>query len=941
MDYRATLNLPQTDFPMKADLPRREPEIQRFWEELDIYRAAQERTAGRPKYILHDGPPYTSGDLHLGQALNKILKDIVVKFKTMQGFDAPFIPGWDMHGLPTEMRAIKTFDIDRHAIDPLELRAKSAETALHFMEVQRRQFKRLGVRGDWEHPYLTVQPAYEGAVLGVFRALVAAGCVYRGLKPVYWCATCETALAEAEIEYKDHTSASIYVKFPFVGDPGAYFPELKGKRSVSFLIWTTTPWTLPANVALAVHPEFEYVPVRCPSGTLQGPLGVLKGGEEIMVLAKAMVETALREAGCRGYEVIGKPVHGRDLEGARTRHPFVERESPVVLADYVTLEQGTGVVHTAPGHGKEDFQTGRIYHLPVIQPLDARGVFTDEGGKFAGMRHTAADAAILQELRDRGALVAAGQLTHSYPHCWRCGEPIIFRATEQWFVAVDQFTPQALAAIEGVTWIPPATKERIRSMVAERPDWCISRQRVWGIPIPAFYCLSCGRVLLTPEVVDSVRAIVEREGSDAWFKRPAADFLPPGTACPECGGAEFRKETDIFDVWFDSGSSHAAVLLTRPELAWPADLYMEGHDQHRGWFQASLWTSIVSRGAAPYRAVLTTGFFLDETGRKMSKSLGNIIDPQEIAGHYGADILRLWVSYVDFKADMPMSEDIFGQVIEAYRRIRNTARFLLANLYDFDPAAHAVEPAQMFEVDRWALHRLQQVVERVTAAYETFEFHRVYHTLNTFCAVDLSAFYLDMLKDRLYTSPAASRGRRSAQTALHGIVRALARLLAPILTHTAEEIWQAIPGAREPSVQLADWPQVEARWLDAALGERWVKILALRDEIALALEGARQAKLINQPLEASVTIYAPPEQQEVLAGLGDQLASVLIVSQACLADGAPPEAWRSEAVSGLAVVVERARGGKCQRCWQYQASVGKDSEHPGLCARCRRALGEI
>ena len=941
MDYRATLNLPQTDFPMKADLPRREPEIQRFWEELDIYRAAQERTAGRPKYILHDGPPYTSGDLHLGQALNKILKDIVVKFKTMQGFDAPFIPGWDMHGLPTEMRAIKTFDIDRHAIDPLELRAKSAETALHFMEVQRRQFKRLGVRGDWEHPYLTVQPAYEGAVLGVFRALVAAGCVYRGLKPVYWCATCETALAEAEIEYKDHTSASIYVKFPFVGDPGAYFPELKGKRSVSFLIWTTTPWTLPANVALAVHPEFEYVPVRCPSGTLQGPLGVLKGGEEIMVLAKAMVETALREAGCRGYEVIGKPVHGRDLEGARTRHPFVERESPVVLADYVTLEQGTGVVHTAPGHGKEDFQTGRIYHLPVIQPLDARGVFTDEGGKFAGMRHTAADAAILQELRDRGALVAAGQLTHSYPHCWRCGEPIIFRAAEQWFVAVDQFTPQALAAIEGVTWIPPATKERIRSMVAERPDWCISRQRVWGIPIPAFYCLSCGRVLLTPEVVDSVRAIVEREGSDAWFKRPAADFLPPGTACPECGGAEFRKETDIFDVWFDSGSSHAAVLLTRPELAWPADLYLEGHDQHRGWFQASLWTAIVSRGAAPYRAVLTTGFFLDETGRKMSKSLGNIIDPQEIAGHYGADILRLWVSYVDFKADMPMSEDIFGQVIEAYRRIRNTARFLLANLYDFDPAAHAVEPAQMFEVDRWALHRLLQVVERVTAAYDTFEFHRVYHTLNTFCAVDLSAFYLDMLKDRLYTSPAASRGRRSAQTALHGIVRALARLLAPILTHTAEEIWQAIPGAREPSVQLADWPQVEARWLDAALGERWVKILALRDEIALALEGARQAKLINQPLEASVTIYAPPEQQEVLAGLGDQLASVLIVSQACLADGAPPEAWRSEAVSGLAVVVERARGGKCQRCWQYQASVGKDSEHPGLCARCRRALGEI
>jgi len=933
-NYRETVNLPRTDFPMKANLPQREPQIQRLWESLDLYNRVQAQTAGGQQYILHDGPPYTSGDIHLGQALNKILKDIVVKFKTMQGFDAPYVPGWDMHGLPTEMRALRTFDIDRHQIDPLELRRRAHETAVHFMEVQRRQFKRLGVRGDWEHPYLTVDPAYEAAVLGVFRDLVAHDAIYRGLKPVYWCATCETALAEAEIEYAPATSPSIYVKFRVLSDVHERFHSAPRDLPAFFVIWTTTPWTLPANVAIAAHPAFEYALVRA--------------GDELLIIAADLVAPVMRAIGRPEYQVI-ETRSGDKLEGLRAQHPFVERESEVVLADYVTLEQGTGLVHTAPGHGKEDFETGRQYGLPVLSPLDGQGVFTEDGGKFAGLRYDQADAAILAELRERGVLLASEQMEHSYPHCWRCHQPIIFRATEQWFVAVDKFTRPALEAIEGVKWVPPWGKERISGMVAERPDWCISRQRAWGIPIPAFYCASCGALLLSAEVVEAVRAVVAEKGTDIWFTTSAAELLPAGTRCA-CGGAEFRKETDILDVWFDSGSSHAAVLETRPNLRSPADLYLEGSDQHRGWFQASLWTSIIARGRAPYKCVLTHGFFLDETGRKMSKSLQNIVDPNAVADRYGADVLRLWVAYVDFKSDMPMSQTIFEQVIEAYRRIRNTARFMLANLYDFDPATDALAPQEMFGSDRWALHRLQELAAKVTQAYEDFEFHRVYHAVNEFCAVEMSAFYLDMLKDRLYTTPAISRDRRSAQTALYALAHGLARLLAPILSHTAEEIWQHLPGRqavvqgsiqeREPSVQLAPWPRPDARWRDDELGRRWEQILRVRDEVNKALEQARTTGVVDQPLHARVTIYAREQEANLLRGLGEELGRVLIVSQAEVEEAreAPQGVITSADIEGLAVEVTQAPGCKCARCWLVLPSVGAQAEHPTLCARCVDAI---
>jgi isoleucyl-tRNA synthetase len=932
-NYRDTLNLPHTDFPMKANLPQREPEIQRRWDSLDLYDRVQAQSAGREQYILHDGPPYTSGDIHLGQALNKILKDIVVKFKSMRGFDAPYVPGWDMHGLPTEMRALRSFDIDRHQIKPMELRRRAHETAVHFMEIQRRQFKRLGVRGDWEHPYLTVDPAFEAAVLGVFRDLVAHDAVYRGLKPVYWCATCETALAEAEIEYAPATSPSIYVQFRVLSDLHERFHSAPPGLPAFFVIWTTTPWTLPANVAIAVHPTFEYALVRAKPRADEHACA--PATDELLIVAVDLVDPVMKAIGRREYDVI-ETRPGEKLEGMRGQHPFVDRESEVVLANYVTLEQGTGLVHTAPGHGKEDFQTGQEYHLQVLSPLDGRGIFTEGGGKFAGMRYDQADPAILAELRDRGALLASEQMEHSYPHCWRCHQPIIFRATEQWFVAVDKFTREALAAIDQVQWVPPWGRERITGMVAERPDWCISRQRVWGIPIPAFYCDGCGALLLTPEVVEAVRVVVAEKGSDAWFTMPPVELLPRGTRC-SCGGTAFRKETDILDVWFDSGSTHAAVLETRPNLRSPADLYLEGSDQHRGWFQASLWTSVIARdGRPPYKCVLTHGFFLDETGRKMSKSLQNIVDPNAVAERYGADILRLWVAYVDFKYDMPMSETIFDQVVEAYRRIRNTARFLLANLYDFDPAADALAPRDMLEVDRWALHCFQDLADKVTRAYEEFEFHRVYHAVNEFCAVDMSAFYLDMLKDRLYTSAAASRGRRSAQTALYELAHGLARLLAPVLSHTAEEIWQHLPGEREPSVQLAPWGMPDARWVDAELGQRWERILRVRDEVNKALEQARTTGVVDQPLHAAVTIYAPDDEAALLRELGEELARVLIVSQAEVraAGEAAATAVASTVVNGLAVEVGAAPGCKCARCWQVLSSVGANAEHPTLCARC-------
>lgn len=912
MDYRETLNLPKTDFPMKANLPTLEPRIQARWEEIDLYRLVSEQQAGKPKYILHDGPPFSNGNIHLGHALNKILKDIVVKYKTMRGFDAPYVPGWDNHGLPTEMLTLKTFKLNRHEISALEIRKRCAETASKFVDIQRDQFKRLGVRGDWPHPYLTMQPDYERVVLDIFAEMVKQGLVYRGLKPVHWCPSCETALAEAEIEYANHTSPSVYVRFPLLSLPEGVLPEAKDAPT-HILIWTTTPWTLPANVAIAVHPEFEYVLVRT-------------GGEQY-IMAKGLMDSTLEAVGRIDAEIVAS-VPGAKLEGGVAKHPFLDRESKIVLADYVTLEQGTGCVHTAPGHGAEDFVTGQRYGLPTLQPLNDRGVFSSEGGRFAGMFCFDADPKIIDELKIQGALLAMQTIEHSYPHCWRCKSPVIFRATKQWFVEVGKLIHEAMEAVSATTWIPRWGEERIRSMMENRPDWCISRQRAWGIPIPAFYCVQCETELLRPETVQYVRDLFGEHGSNVWYEKEAAELVPAGTRCEKCGGSEFAREMDIFDVWFESGSSHAAVLETRPELRWPSDLYLEGTDQYRGWFQMSLWNALAGRGGRPYETVLCHGYTLDETGGKMSKSLGNIINPQDICQRHGADLLRLWVSYVDFKSDVPMSEDIFLQVGDGYRRLRNTVRFMLANLADFDPATDLVPQEQMEEIDRWAMHRLADVVGRVEQAYEDFEFHRVYHSLHSFCAVDLSQVYLDSRKDILYTFRQDHPQRRSAQTALYHNVHTLARVAAPILSHTCEEIWEYLSRkeALPASVQLADWPQLDV-WVDAELGKKWEQLLAFREKVTRALEDAKASGLIRQPLEARVELH-PDEERSLLDSIGEEgVAAFLVVSQVTIADN-----------TDGSVKVEKAEGEKCARCWLRLPTVGKSLHHPELCHRCVDAL---
>ena len=923
-DYRKTLSLPTTDFPMRANLGEMEPRLQQFWEEIDLYRAVQEHAAGRPKYLLHDGPPFSNGDIHLGQALNKILKDVVVKYKTMRGYDVPFVPGWDNHGLPTEIRAIQTFDIDRHAIDPTELRARSAETARHYVDVQRKQFRRLGVRGDWEHPYLTMDPSYEAAVLGAFGKFVEQDCVHRGLMPVHWCPECETALADAELEYKDHTSLSVYVRFSVISLPEGVLPEAAGVGPVSFALWTTTPWTLPASAAVAVHPGLEYVLVRA--------------GEEYLVMARGLLEATLNALGVTEQEVIAT-AQGRQLEGGVLRHPFLDRESPLVLADYVTLEQGTGAVHTAPGHGREDFLTGQKYGLPVYQPLDARGVFTEEGGKFAGLPHDEADPKIVEELRAKGALLQVEPYLHQYPHCWRCDSPIVFRATKQWFVDLKPFTEKALEAVDQTTWVPPWGWQRIRGMIADRPDWCISRQRAWGIPIPVLYCHACDHELLSAEVVARAQALVREGGATAWHTAPLEDLVPAGTTCAACGAGQFRREQDIFDVWFESGSSHLAVLKTRPELRWPADLYLEGHDQYRGWFQLSLWNALITEGRAPYDTVLTTGFVLDAEGRKMSKRLGNAIDPQEVVAEMGAEILRLWVSYVDFKEDMPTGQDIFTQVVDGYRRLRNTLRFMLANLYDFQPERDALSPAQMREVDRWILARLSRLVERLTQAYDTFEFHQVYYRVHEFCAVDLSQIYLDLLKDRLYTYPPNSRARRSAQTALFHLSTILAKVLTPILSHTMEEVWKFLPSweGKEMTLQLCAWPD-PAQWWEEELSARWEQgVVPYFAQADRAVEELRRRGVVRQPLEAELVLYCDPTRwQTLVAALGeDDLAAANGVSR--VSYGGPVESAPESAISvdGGAKIAGRALDApKCARCWRRQETVGSSEQHPGLCGRC-------
>jgi len=925
MDYSKTLNLPKTGFPMRANLPEREPEFLKFWDEIDIYRKVQEKNKGCPKFILHDGPPYANGHIHLGHVLNKVLKDIVVKFRSMSGYDAPFVPGWDTHGLPIEQEAIKAFGLNRHNIDPVEFRKKCKEFALKFVDIQREEFKRLGVRGDWDKSYLTLMPNFEARQIGVFGEMAKKGYIYKGLKPVYWCAACETALAEAEVEYGDEQSDSIYVRFPVKNGRGV-LPE----EAAYVVIWTTTPWTLPANVAICLHPDFEYV--------------LIEINKEKYVVAKELKDSFLKSIGGPDAGVL-REFKGSELERVECAHPFIDRTSLVILGDLVTLEQGTGCVHIAPGHGMEDFIVGKQYDLPVLSPVDGKGRFTSEGGIFAGQFYLDANSAVLEELERRGHLLKHETFQHSYPHCWRCKKPVLFRATEQWFASIDGFRQAALDAIRKVRWIPEWGEERIYNMVANRSDWCISRQRTWGVPIPIFYCSNCGKDLINDDTISHIQKLFREHGSDVWFARDAGGLLPPGTKCPQCGSADFTKETDIMDVWFDSGTSHLGVLDEQsawPDLRWPADLYLEGSDQHRGWFNSSLSTAVAVTGQAPYRAVLTHGFVVDEQGRKMSKSLGNVVDPAKVIKQLGADILRLWVSSADYRSDLAVSPNILKQITEAYRKIRNTCRFLIGNLYDFDPAKDRVKYEQLPEIDRWALLKLQKLIQRVIAAYRDYEYHVVHHAVHGFCTVDMSALYLDIIKDRLYTAPARSTERRAAQTVLYEVLTALVRLLAPVLAFTSEEIWRYVPGDKEGviSVQLADMPEVKEEYLDGELEQKWGRLLDVRGQVTKVLEMARRDKVIGNSLEASVNLYADEELYSFLEPLSAELPTVFIVSGVSLKplNEAPDDVKRFETYPELAVSIQPARGKKCERCWMYHEDVGADPDHPTICPRCAQAV---
>jgi isoleucyl-tRNA synthetase len=905
---------------MRGNLAEREPEILRRWEETDIYARVQAARAGRPKFVLHDGPPYANGGIHLGHALNKVLKDIIVRYKTMAGFDAPYTPGWDTHGLPIEQQVVKNLGVNRHQISVPDFRHRCREYAEKYIDIQREEFKRLGVRGDWDHPYITLRGGYEAKQIGIFGEMAKKGYIYKGLKAVHWCPSCETALAEAEIDHVDVKSLSVFIKFPLKDGRGLLNPE-----KTSFVIWTTTPWTIPANVAVAVSPEFVYAAVR--------------DGDELYIVAKELIP-ALESQWERPLPVE-KEFAGAELERMVCRHPLCERDSLVILGGHVTLEQGTGCVHTAPGHGEEDFAAGARYGLPVLCPVDHQGKFTDEAGPYAGLKVLQASERIAADLAAAGAVIKSGKITHSYPHCWRCKNPTIFRATEQWFASIDGFRDDALRAIDGVRWIPAWGRERIYNMVRDRGDWCISRQRTWGVPIPIYYCENCGRQHVNDETIARLQHIFAAAGADAWFERPAAELLPPGYAC-ECGCGDFRKETDIMDVWFDSGTSHTAVLRERPELAFPADLYLEGSDQHRGWFNSSLSTSIAVYGEAPYRSVLTHGFLVDEKGRKMSKSDGNGVNPQDVVTKKGADILRLWVASADYRGDVAVSDKIMNQMTEAYRKIRNTLRFLLGNLYDFQPAADAVSYERLTEIDHWILHRLGEIIRRVIAAYDEYEFHVVYHTIHNFCTNELSAIYLDIVKDRAYVEGQNSVLRRGTQTVMHELLRAVVLMLAPILVFTSDEIWVHLCGGDGSGIQTEEMPAARKEWERPELGAKWDKILAWRGDVTKALEKARQEKTIRHSLTAQVDLYPDAEAWALLSQTPNP-AEIVIVSQLTLHEAGEPvpaEAVAGEALPAVKILVRPAGGQKCERCWMYSEQTGGDGDYPDLCPRCAAIVKE-
>lgn len=900
-DWRATLNLPETSFPMKADLPRREPIMQQQWAEEGLYASIRAARRGAPKFILHDGPPYVNGNVHMGHALNKSLKDFMVRYHTLRGMDAPYVPGWDTHGLPIELQTIRHLHLNRDRAEPLELRAQCQAYALSFLATMTEQFQRLGVLGDWDHPYITLQPGYEAEEVRAFGRMAERGLIYRGLRPVYWCCDCQTALAEAEIEFHPTAATAVTVLFP-VEDGMGRLPE-----GTAAAIWTTTPWTLPANTGITVHPDFTYVVTDSPRGPVlvaESRLPALWGGREPgAILAR---------------------LRGSQLAGMVCSHPFLSRLVPIVLGEYVTAEEGTGLVHTAPGHGRDDFETGQRYGLPTIQPLDDRGRFGPEAGELAGLSYREAEEVVLRLLTDRGRLWSSERIEHEYAHCWRCKEPVIWRATEQWFVRMDALRTEAVAAAERVRWFPSWGGARMAEMVKGRQDWCVSRQRVWGVPIPVLYCVGCGQPLLLRPIFDRVAEVIGAEGADAWWRRPASDFLPQGVACPHCGERDVRKEADILDVWFDSGSSSLSVLAADPTLAWPADVYLEGPDQFRGWFQSSLLIAVAVAGAAPYRSVVTNGWVLDAQGRAMHKSLGNVIEPAAIVQRWGADVLRLWAASVDYTTDVRVSEELLTQVGEIYRKIRNTIRYLLGNLSDFDPDADALPVAELPERDRYILHRLAHVVSQVEAAYEANRFSAVFSVIRDFCAQDLSSFYLDVAKDRLYCARADDPARRATQTAMEAILRVLILVSAPILPHTADEAWRVMrhrmgdPG----SVHLALWPEIPSSWIDTALARRWDTLLRLRVEVSLAVEHAIADGTIGRASEAVIDLSLSPEDWAVIEPIREELADQLLVSEVVPTTG------------GESIGVRATAAPRCARCWRHRPAATE-----ALCERCAQVVG--
>lgn len=919
-DYTKSVNLPSTDFPMRGNLPQREPETMQYWEEIDLYNKLKEKNKGNTPFILHDGPPYANGDLHMGHALNKILKDIIVRYKNLQGYYAPYVPGWDTHGLPIEQQAIKKLGINRHEAGPVKFIEACREFALSHVENQKAQFKRLGIIGDWDNPYLTLSNDYVAKQIEIFGEMAKNGLIYKGLKPVYWCPHCETALAEAEIEYAEDKTNSIYVKFAVKDDKGLF----EGLENVYFVIWTTTTWTLPGNVAICVNPDFEYSLVKLANG-------------EIYVLATELIENVMKAAKIEGgYEIV-KRFKGQELELMTCRHPFIDRDSLVIVGDHVTLEAGTGCVHTAPGHGVEDYQVCLNYpQLDIVVPVDNKGYLNELAGEFAGLYYEKSNPKIIEKLKSTGNLLAIEEIIHQYPHCWRCDDPIIFRAADQWFASVDALKETAAKAIQGVQWIPQWGEDRITSMVMDRSDWCISRQRTWGVPIPMFYCAECGKELINDDTIQAVSKLFREQGPEKWWELAADEILPDGIKCPECGCTHFTKEKDIMDVWFDSGSSHAAVCEARDDLVYPADIYLEGNDQYRGWFQSSLLTSIATKGIAPYKTVITHGMIQDGEGKKMSKSKGNAILPAEIVDKFGADVLRLWVVSADYRTDMRMSQDALKQLSEGYRKIRNTARYILSNINDFDPNQDMVAYKDMLEIDRWALLRLNQVVEKAINAYESYEFHTLYNVILNFCIVDLSNFYLDVLKSRLYTEKPDARERRSAQTAMYKILDALVKLLAPVLAFTAEEIWKFMPHAADEdaaSVMLSRMPKVEEEYQDAALGEKWEQLTAVRSDVNGALEPARNEKLIGKSLDAEVVVYAKGELFDLLKAEEENLAELFITSKATVeaAEDASADAFAGELVK---VKVIASPHEKCGRCWVHSETVGTVPGFDGICADC-------